>query len=374
MMKINYFTWKIRRRIADYTLMWGQKVCQNIANSKKRLEYVDLMKGICITLVVATHCGVCIPHYLPLGFEINMALINIRMPLYFSLSGFFFKEYMSFSDFVVRKVHKLIVPYVFFAIFPYALLFVIWPETIPQNTQGIYIPLCLVIEPMNGTLWFLRALFLTYLLYYAFHRISHSWPEVVKLIVTLAVALLAYVGTEAGNKHLENNTLIQWIWLLNIPMAFMALPYFYVAEFLRNHNILSMKFPIWKTIVGVVLFSAICLLTAQPEVSFKELQLPNLPLIYIASLSGIMVIWLLAVAVNKLPFVSYCARYSLIILGTQSFFFGVVKQYSNSVWVMFLVTMALAPVTIWIFKKYFPYFTAQKDLFPVGDKLLKRKE
>lgn len=227
---------------------------------------------------------------------------------------------------------------------------------------------------MNGTLWFLRALFLTYLLYYAFHLISHSWPEVVKLMVTLAVALLAYMGTEAGNKHLENNTLNQWIWLLNIPMAFMALPYFYVAEFLRNHNILSMKFPIWKTIVGVVLFLAICLLTAQPEVSFKGLQLPNLPLIYIASLSGIMVIWLLAVAVNKLLFVSYCGRYSLIILGTQSFFFGVVKQYSNSVWVMFLVTMALAPVTIWIFKKYFPYFTAQKDLFPVGDKVLKRKE
>ena len=171
-----------------YPNVGGQKVCQNIANSKKRLEYVDLMKGICITLVVATHCGVCIPHYLPLGFEINMALINIRMPLYFSLSGFFFKEYMSFSDFVVRKVNKLIVPYVFFAIFPYALLFVIWPETIPQNTQGIYIPLRLVIEPMNGTLWFLRALFLTYLLYYAFHRISHSWPEVVKLMVTLAVA------------------------------------------------------------------------------------------------------------------------------------------------------------------------------------------
>ena len=32
----------------------GQKVCQNVGNSKKRLEYVDLMKGICITLVVAS--------------------------------------------------------------------------------------------------------------------------------------------------------------------------------------------------------------------------------------------------------------------------------------------------------------------------------
>ena len=56
------------------------------------------------------------------------------------------------------------------------------------------------------------------------------------------------------------------------------------------------------------------------------------------------------------------------------FLSSIIQFYSNSVWVMFLVTMALAPVTIWIFKKYFPYFTAQKDLFPVGDKVLKRKE
>lgn len=116
------------------------------------------------------------------------------------------------------------------------------------------------------------------------------------------------------------------------------------------------------------------LINGSARSELQRIAAPNLPLIYIASLSGIMVIWLLAVAVNKLLFVSYCGRYSLIILGTQSFFFGVVKQYSNSVWVMFLVTMALAPVTIWIFKKYFPYFTAQKDLFPVGDKVLKRKE
>lgn len=296
------------------------------------------------------------------------------MPLYFFLSGLFFKEYMSLGDFAVRKVNKLIVPYVFFAIFPYALLFVIWPETIPQNTHSIYIPLRLVIEPMNGTLWFLRALFLTYLLYYAYHRLSRSWPEWVKLMVVLAAALLAWVGTEAGNKHLENHLLLQWIWLLNIPMAFIALPYFYIAEFLRNHNILMMRFPLWKTIVGIMVFSVICLLTAQPDVSFKTLQLPNQPLIYVASLSGIVVIWLFSVAVNKIPFLSYCGRYSLIILGTQSFFFGVVKQYSSSTWVMFLVTMALAPATIWAFKRYFPRFTAQKDLFPVGEKLLRRKE
>ena len=325
-----------------------QKVCQNIANSKKRLEYVDLMKGICITLVVATHCGVCIPHYLPLGFEINMALINIRMSLYFFLSGIFFKEYMSFSDFVVRKVNKLIVPYVFFAIFPYALLFVIWPETIPQNTQGIY-----SVTPCYRT--------------YEWHAVVFK-SVVPNLSVVLRISSnFAFMARSGEIDGYAGSRITRIYGNRSWEQAF-GKQYIESMDMAVEHTDGIYGFAI------LLLFLAICLLTAQPEVSFKELQLPNLPLIYIASLSGIMVIWLLAVAVNKLLFVSYCGRYSLIILGTQSFFFGVVKQYSNSVWVMFLVTMALAPVTIWIFKKYFPYFTAQKDLFPVGDKVLKRKE
>lgn len=129
----------------------------------------------------------------------------------------------------------------------------IWPETIPQNTQGIY-----SVTPCYRT--------------YEWHAVVFK-SVVPNLSVVLRIssnfAFMArsgeidgYAGSRItriyGNRSWEqafgNNTLNQWIWLLNIPMAFMALPYFYVAEFLRNHNILSMKFPIWKTIVGVVLF------------------------------------------------------------------------------------------------------------------------
>lgn len=202
--------------------------------------------------------------FIPLGFEINMALINIRMPLYFSLSGFFFKRIYEFhSDFVVRKVNKLIVPYVFFAIFPIRIaVFVIWPETIPQNTQGIYIPVTPCYRAYEWHAVVFKSVVPNLSVVLPFHRISHSWPVVGRIDGYAKQSHYSHIWEqEAGNKHLENNTLNQWIWLLNIPMAFMALPYFYVAEFLRNHNILSMKFPIWKTIVGVVLFLAICLLT-----------------------------------------------------------------------------------------------------------------
>lgn len=50
----------------------------------QRIDFIDLAKGVCIFLVVIGHCGV--PINIP-GFEI------VRMPLYFILSGLFFKDY-----------------------------------------------------------------------------------------------------------------------------------------------------------------------------------------------------------------------------------------------------------------------------------------
>ena len=51
---------------------------------KKRIEFIDLAKGVCILMVVMGHCG--FPIDIP-GWEI------VRMPLYFILSGLFFKDY-----------------------------------------------------------------------------------------------------------------------------------------------------------------------------------------------------------------------------------------------------------------------------------------
>lgn len=50
----------------------------------KRIEFIDLAKGVCIIMVVMGHCG-C-PLEIP-GWTI------VRMPLYFILSGLFFKDY-----------------------------------------------------------------------------------------------------------------------------------------------------------------------------------------------------------------------------------------------------------------------------------------
>lgn len=77
-----------------------------------RIEFLDLAKGICIILVVLYHTT--------RFYDLNMPAANFfkafRMPLYFFLSGVFFKTYEGFFSFAKRKVNKLLVPFTFWYI------------------------------------------------------------------------------------------------------------------------------------------------------------------------------------------------------------------------------------------------------------------
>lgn len=76
----------------------------------KRIEFIDLAKGVCILMVVMGHSG--FPIDIP-GWEI------VRMPLYFILSGLFFKDYGSFMNILVQKTNKILIPFLFFYLLGY---------------------------------------------------------------------------------------------------------------------------------------------------------------------------------------------------------------------------------------------------------------
>lgn len=337
----------------------GQKSCQNNQQpKKKRIEYIDLMKGICIILVVLLHSGVSIPNE-----SVDTMLRNVRMPLYFFLSGLFFKEYSSFCDFIVRKTNKLVVPYIFFAFFPFALVYLFGIIEVPDSKC---LPARILYLPLNEPLWFLRGLFMTYILYYAFHRLSNNWSEVVKLI---AVLILSFGGWWVNNHVIQYRDihLVGVVLSMNVFVPFVALPYFYAAEILRKHDILVMTLSPLKIIAGIVVMCVVWYFTAQPGINYELSEFSdNLLLAYVAALSGIGVIWLVSYALKKVPVVSYMGRYSIIILGTHMFFIWTFNCLDNRI-VGFALTIALMPAVIWIFKKCFPYFTAQKDLFYIDD-------
>ena len=67
-----------------------------LPGARPRYAFVDLAKGFCIMLVVWHHIASTwgIESY-PLKETVSL----FRMPLYFFLSGLFFKEYAGFFDF-----------------------------------------------------------------------------------------------------------------------------------------------------------------------------------------------------------------------------------------------------------------------------------
>ena len=80
-------------------------------------------------------------------------------------------------------------------------------------------------------------------------------------------------------------------------------------------------------------------------------------------------------ALNKLPLISYIGRYSLVVLGFHTFLVGPMRfifsfaspvgQYILSfIAIAILMRFLIIPISI----KFFPYFTAQKDLIKLPNK------
>ena len=67
-------------------------------NQSRRIDFVDLTKGVCIILVVMAHVGGAFEQ-----LDTNSMLSCFRMPLYFFISGVFFKSYEGLLGFILRK-------------------------------------------------------------------------------------------------------------------------------------------------------------------------------------------------------------------------------------------------------------------------------
>ena len=70
-------------------------------NQSRRIDFVDLTKGVCIILVVMAHVGGAFEQ-----LDTNSMLSCFRMPLYFFISGVFFKSYEGLLGFILRKINK----------------------------------------------------------------------------------------------------------------------------------------------------------------------------------------------------------------------------------------------------------------------------
>lgn len=327
---------------------------------KQRIEYIDLAKGICIILVVFMHI---VPE---LG-KGNPFLVNLRMPLYFCLSGMFFKTYGTFSNFLVKKIDKLLIPFIAWYFISYSIyyvrvMFLGHPDHVFRITD-----LFLANEFYNGSIWFLLSLFWINLLYYCINKVSDK--ELIKILLVVSVSAIGWIWSYLG---LQN--------YIYIGTSLTSLPFFYLGTtFIRSGLITNEYNKRRDLIISLICIGVILIFIYLPENYVKmtfylnRLEQGNPFMLYPLALSLVIMTLILCKYIRKVPFVSYLGRFSIIVLLTHGLvrnlvtrsvehFSGIELASTTSHLILFSVAIVSILLIIPLCKRYIPRICAQKPL------------
>jgi fucose 4-O-acetylase-like acetyltransferase len=152
----------------------------------KRIEYIDLLKGFGILLMVYGHIlSKCHQHY-----YMDLYLHAFHMPLFFFISGFLYRNYNSL-DFVKRKAQTLLIPYLFFCGINFVFSYFLRDDfQVGRYFERIFfynnksIGIC-------ASLWFLTALFFIEIIYLGLDNLlkKSSRKGLYLTIITVVIGL-----------------------------------------------------------------------------------------------------------------------------------------------------------------------------------------
>ena len=188
---------------------------RNTAMTTKRLDYIDLAKGLGMLTIIWGHIHTGMSTQLVYSFHI---------PLFFFLSGlvFFGKRYDSFLVFLKKRWKGLIFPYFIFSL----LTWMVWAAyscITHAEVENYWMPLLQTFIAQgsegylihNVPLWFVMCLFVVEVIYYFTSKLS-TMANIVVCIV------LGSIGAWMSVTDVWDFSVLPW----SIDVALMALPFY----------------------------------------------------------------------------------------------------------------------------------------------------
>ena len=331
-----------------------------MSSIKPRIHYLDFMKGLCILMIVAYHIT---PNCNIYG-DANHMLMSFRVPLYYFLSGLFFKTYNGFADFARRKVNNIVVPFVFFYLMAF-ILAMICCEVLHIDRIGLvgdswqwkYLldPILLNDFHYSNALWFLLSLFEVNIIYYIIQKyLPGTWQYVAIAVIAAAGWFIARSG---------------FMLPMQLDTAMVSLPYFMLGHLFKHFDALTPhKRDTWGYAVLPVVLAVLFFIA--PEISIHDRILPGFISLYAVPFIAISSLFWFCKNLPHIPVITYIGRYSLIVLGTHSIILGpirsvvfkIIGESYGSYWAVLGVVIAAELIIIPVMIKLFPKFTAQEEL------------
>lgn len=305
-----------------------------------RLEYIDLIKGVGIILVVLGHGP----------FPFHFAFDVFHMPLFFFLAGITFHEPSDPDRYVIGKCKRLVIPYVF-----YSLTFGV-VSTLLHFTQG--------------PLWFFETILIAVVLFMILQRKLCRWQ------LCATVIFLSFAGIVLTSNGYAG------ILPFNMCRAFVAMLFIYCGYIYRDFLLSEHGARIWiyTALAGLVLYTSGILLyknAVTEGASFinGRIYTENFFLFYLTSIGGILLTVALCRAVGKISFVNWLGRNSLTIMAAHWPLIQVLNtligktELFQTIWGKLILTVtelilifAFCVVCSLCFRRYIPRLTGYKPI------------
>lgn len=323
---------------------------------KKRINWVDALKGFGIILVVTGHADT--------PMTLMSWIYGFHMPLFFMLSGLVTKESDApMAEWLKKHVKNLLWPYFIFGIVE--VLFYIVTEGLDGTLTGIHLLKKITAiaysnyifdHNYTGVIWFLTCLFMTEFLFFVIHKYIKN--KVLRAVVIIALGILG----------LEYDSLFTFKPPFFADVALTALVFYSMGFAVKG--ILKLKGSRWQTLLGFVLMVAgsvigLCNQNALNgrHVSMLYLRYGN-PVLFLLStfltLAGFLFFFCGLQDFMETPIavaLEYIGRNSLVIFSVHLMIMHVMKDVmasGDNIWfAQTIATLFFSIVATMIINKYF---------------------
>ncbi|WP_422664997.1 acyltransferase family protein [Aneurinibacillus uraniidurans] len=157
----------------------------------KRIEWIDIAKGIAIILVVIGHS--------PATNGIKTFIYGFHIPLFFFLSGFVFnpQKFSNSTEFFKNKIKTIVMPYLIFSLIEY-LIYVLWENSIYNTNYYAYSIFKGILYASADTLkmypvlWFLPCLFVVQCAFFLLVKINGKKTYLIISLITFSIVGFLY--------------------------------------------------------------------------------------------------------------------------------------------------------------------------------------
>lgn len=283
----------------------------------KRIEYIDIAKGIGILLVVMGHNDFSLVS--PFFYKFIYAF---HMPLFFFVSGMFFKAELPFLTVLRRRFDTLLKPYLF-------TIALIYFMTLSFTKVNFDVATSRVIKALYATgmyidwvqLWFLPHLFalniFAFLFYWLVKRSGLPWSKWVLLIASLIVGWTFLDVFWPFTLSILGKNITLFGLPLSIDMILVS-GFFFILGCEVNKTIPGEIFGHPLTLVGTLAGLLAMVIFLPQIIDFNTRLFESLPINTLEALLGIAFILAVSKQIEKVPRLSAVFRYvgqaSLIIL------------------------------------------------------------